>query len=192
MFLGGERIENKTKALALLSVVVLATVAGTLVLADQLNVKADTNSTDTVTTDTTNTNATTPTTNTTNDTNSNTNVTECMDFGRGYFREIPRELGHAFGGFGQVQVSDEFKQNVTSIANADSDVQDLLNTGYNVTSITPIFSSTVDGNGNLVTKASSAILTLSQDNTGRATVLVDIDQAKVTKIYIETRTLIEK
>jgi hypothetical protein len=175
--------------LALLSVVFLATVAGTLVLADQLNVKADTDSTSTVTTDNTDT---TTATSTANDNSSTTNVTGYTDFGRGWFREYPRGMGHAFGGFGAIQVSDEFKQNVNSIAQADSDVQNLLNTGYNVTSVTPILGSTVNANGNVVTKASSAILTLEKDTTGRATVLVDMDQAKVTKIYIETRTLIKK
>lgn len=115
-----------------------------------------------------------------------------MDFGRGEFRGCQRGMGQEFGGFGAIQLSDEFKQNVTNIANADSDVQNLLNNGYNVTSVTPIIGSTVDANGNVVTKASSAVLTLEKDTTGRATVLVDIDQAKVTKILIETRTLIEK
>jgi hypothetical protein len=95
----------------------------------------------------------------------------------------------------QVQVSDEFKANVTSIATADSDVQDLLDQGYNVTSVTPILQSIVDGNGYLTTKASTAILTLTKEDTnsiGRAQVLVNLDEASVTKIYIETRTLIEK
>jgi len=105
-------------------------------------------------------------------------------------------MRHGYGGSnGQVQVSDEFKENVTSIAKADSDVQDLLNQGYNVTSVTPILQSTVDGNGYLTTKASTAILTLTKDDTnsiGRAQVIVNIDEASVTKIYIETRTLIEK
>jgi hypothetical protein len=66
--------------LALLSVVFLATVAGTLVLADQLNVKADTDSTSTVTTDNTDT---TTATSTANDNSSTTNVTGYTDFGRG-------------------------------------------------------------------------------------------------------------
>jgi hypothetical protein len=95
----------------------------------------------------------------------------------------------------QILVSDEFKENVTSIANADSDVQDLLNQGYNVTSVTPILQSTIDGNGYLTTKASTAILTLTKEDTnniGRAQVIVNIDEAAVTKIYIETKTLIEK
>ena len=92
-------------------------------------------------------------------------------------------------------VSDEFKANVTSIASSDSDVQNLLDNGYNVTSVIPQYTSIVDGNGNVTTKASSAILILTKEDTnstGKAAVLVDLTEAKVSKIYIETRTLIEK
>ena len=41
-------------------------------------------------------------------------------------------------------------------------------------------------------KATNAILMLSKDTTGRATVWVSIEQAKVTRIEILTRTVIEK
>ncbi|MCW4046753.1 MAG: hypothetical protein NWE99_04215 [Candidatus Bathyarchaeota archaeon] len=98
----------------------------------------------------------------------------------------------AFGGFGQIQVSTEFEQNVTDIAKNDADVQNLLADGYNVTAVRPIITTVIDANGNVVTKATSAILMLQKDTTGRATVLVDLEQAKVTQIVIETRTVIEK
>ena len=78
-----------------------------------------------------------------------------MGFGRVEFRGCPRGMGREFGGFGAIQVSTEFQQNVTNIAKSDSDVQNLLNNGYNVTSVTPIIGSTVDANGNVITKAST-------------------------------------
>jgi hypothetical protein len=172
--------------LALISVIALAAVAGTLLATAQLNVNADTNSTGTVTTDNTDTNNNT-TTPATGDTVQM--FAGCLGHGRMHFNGVSEGYG------GQIQVSDEFEQNVTNIANADSDVETLLNNGYNVTSITPLFHSIVDGNGNMTTKASNAILVLTKDDTnsmGRAIVQVDLDQAKVTSIYTETKTLIEK
>ncbi len=168
---------------------VLAAAATTLLVTNQLNVNADTNSTSTVTSDDSATNTSTTTT------VADDNASQYFCFGHGRMGLMTIQVEHGFGGHGQVQVSDEFKENVTSIASADSDVQDLLNNGYNVTAVTPILQSTVDGNGYVTTRASTAILTLTKDDTnsyGRAQVLVNIDQATVTKIYTETRTLIEK
>ncbi len=98
--------------------------------------------------------------------------------------------GH--GGFGFIEVSDEFKENVLSIANADSDVQALLADGYNITQVGPIIKSVVEADGTVVTKATSAIVMLEKDTTSRATALVDIEEAKVTEIVILTRTVIDK
>jgi hypothetical protein len=119
----------------------------------------------------------------------------CMMFG-GQRGGMDRGFG-GFGGpgdrmgFGSVQVSSDFTANVTTIAKADSDVQNLLNQGYNITSIRPVISTVIDGNGNVVTKASTADLTLQGTN-GRALVVVDLDQAKVTKIVTLTVTEIDK
>ena len=96
------------------------------------------------------------------------------------------------GGFRFIEVSDEFKENVLNIANADSDVQALLTDGYNITQVRPIIKSVVEADGTVVTKATSAIVMLEKDTTGRATALVDIEQAKVTEIVILTRTVIDK
>jgi hypothetical protein len=41
-------------------------------------------------------------------------------------------------------------------------------------------------------KATTAIVMMSQNNTGRAAVTVNVEQAKVTRIVILTRTVIEK
>jgi hypothetical protein len=129
--------------------------------------------------------------------NNSTNVT-------GTTTDIESSWGH-FGGHGPfgrhgrgcgpggfVTVSQEFKDNVINIAKNDSDVQNLLTGGYNITDVRPIISSTVQGNGTVVTKATSAILMLEKDTTGRAEVWVDLEQAKVTRIVILTRTVIEK
>jgi hypothetical protein len=97
-----------------------------------------------------------------------------------------------FGGFGPVEVSEEFKQTVTNIAGNDTDVQNLITDGYNVTSVRPIIKTVIDAEGNVVTKATSAILTLQKDTSGHALVMVDIEQAKVTQIVILTRTVIDK
>jgi hypothetical protein len=107
---------------------------------------------------------------------------------------------HGFGGgsmrasgtYGAIEVSDEFKQTVTDIAENDTDVQTLLADGYNVTSITPIIKTVVDADGYVVTKATSAIVILQKDTTGYASVSVDIDDAKVAQIVILTRTVIDK
>jgi hypothetical protein len=116
-----------------------------------------------------------------------------MGFGRHGFGGGP---GAGFGagprGFGSVEVSAEFVQNVTNIAKSDADVQKLLADGYNITSVRPIIKTVVDAEGGVVTKATSAVVMLQKDTTGLATVTVNIEEAKVTQIVILTRTVIEK
>ena len=93
---------------------------------------------------------------------------------------------------GPVTVSQEYINNVINIAKNDSDVQNLLANGYNITGVRPIISSTVQADGTVVTKATTAIVMLSQNTTGRALVTVNVEEAKVTRIVILTRTVIEK
>ena len=108
---------------------------------------------------------------------------------QGGFRGGP--LGR--GGFGYVEVSEEFEENVIAIAEGDEDVQALLDEGYNITAMRPIIKTVVDGEGNVVTKATDAIVMLSKDDeTGRASVWVNLEMTKVTEIVIVTRTVIEK
>jgi hypothetical protein len=186
---GGENqgMNRKIKVLALISVVVVAVVAASLVLAMQSTVKADSNNA--VASDAESTLSSINATNISGFFNN-----EYMGFGG------PRGMGQGFGGFGgpegsggfgSIQVSSDFTQNVTNIAKSDSDVQNLLNQGYNITSVRPVISTVVDGNGNVVTKASTADVIL-QSTTGRAFVVVDLDQAKVTKIVTLTATEIDK
>jgi hypothetical protein len=99
---------------------------------------------------------------------------------------------HGFGGFGPIEVSEEFKQTVTNIAENDTDVQNLIADGYNVTSVRPIIKTVIDAEGNVVTKATNAVLTLQKDTTGHASVMINIEEAKVTQIIILTRTVIDK
>jgi len=187
-------MNKKIKVLALLSVILVATIAASLVLAMQSTAKADRNSP--VASDVTSTPSAVNAPN-----NGGFFNNGYMGFGG------PGGMGRGFGGFGgfggnfssvmmpgrfgSIQVSSDFTQNVTNMAKSDSDVQNLLNQGYNITSVRPVISTVIDGNGNVVTKASSADVIL-QSTTGRAFVVVDLDQAKVTKIVTLTVTEIDK
>jgi hypothetical protein len=96
------------------------------------------------------------------------------------------------GGLGQVQVSEEYEQKVISIAENDTDVQNLLAEGYNVTSVHPIISTTIDAYGYVTSRATSAILTLQKDTDNKASVWVDGTGGTVTKIVTLSRTVIDK
>jgi hypothetical protein len=96
------------------------------------------------------------------------------------------------GCFGFVEVSEGFKENVTNIAQNDSDVQNLLNDGYNITEVRPTIRTIVEADGTLETKATSAIVVLEKGTTSHATVWVDLQEGKVTEIVIATRTVIDK
>ena len=106
--------------------------------------------------------------------------------------------GHGFGqrGFGQgggfITVSQEYRDNVIHIAQNDSDVQNLLADGYNITDVRPIINTIVEADGTVTMKATTAIVMLSQNTTGKAFVTVNVDEGKVTEIVILTRTVIEK
>ena len=96
------------------------------------------------------------------------------------------------GGFGNVEVSSEYTANVNAILGNDTDVQNLVSQGYNVTSINPIVKNIIEADGTLSTKATTAIVTLQNGTSGFATVSVDVSQSKVTQIVIITRTVIDK
>lgn len=174
-------INRKTSTLTLLTVITLAAIMGGLLLTREA--ASTTNTTDT-------------------DTTTSKAYLNSSDFPywnnswTGLGPEFGGRMGCGFrggcGGYGDIQVSDEFKQNVINIAKNDSDVQNLLTEGYNITSIRPIISSIIDAQGNVTTKATSAILILQKDTSGLASVTVNITEAKVTRIVILTRTVIEK
>jgi hypothetical protein len=177
---------RKIAALALLSLVAFAAVMGGILLTAQA---ADT--------------ATAIDENTLNKA-TNTVVGDCGDAlglgfgGMGFGRWHRGGPMGAFGGFGATEVSEEFEQKVTDIAKNDSDVQNLLADGYNVTAIRPIIKTVIDADGYVTTKATSAIIMLQKGTSdtssasGCASVSVDMENAKVTEIVILTRTVIDK
>jgi hypothetical protein len=185
-------MDRKIKILALVSIaVVLAAFATSLILAEQSTVKADT--TTQVASDAT-TPTPTPLAVTATD-NQSLFGSGPMGFGghngtMGMFRGFGGP-GGMMGGFGSIQVSSDFTQNVTNIVQNDSDVKNLLAQGFNITSIRPVISTVIDGNGNVTTSATTANVIL-QSTTGRALVVVDLTQAKVTKIVTTTTTVINK
>ncbi len=181
----------KTKASVLLSIMVVGAVAGVIVFAIQPTANA--NAINSIADDV----ETTPSLSAINATNNG-----LIGFG-GFRGPIMMGMDHIFGGghramqrgfgeFGAIQVSSDFTANVTNIAQSDSDVQTLLTQGYNITLIRPVITTTVDGNGNIVTKASTADMTLLGNNGSRAFVVIDLTQAKVTKIITIAMTEINK
>jgi len=97
-----------------------------------------------------------------------------------------------WGRFGFVEVSEEFEENVLTIAKSDGDVLDLLDEGYSISGVRPMIKARVEANGDVVTKATSAVVMLEKDTTSIARVWVDVEEGKVTEIVILTRTVIEK
>jgi hypothetical protein len=192
-------MDRKIKVLALITIVVAAAFGTVMVLAMQTTPKAETPGSVEQ--------AIQPEVSSVNATNSNGFMNGYMGFGgpgmgggfhgHGGFGGGCGGFNGGFGGFGenfingtaqgygQIQISPAFTANVTSILNSSTDVQALVTQGYNVTSIRPIVTSTLDGNGNIVTQATSANVILQGTN-GRALVVVDLTTAKVTKIVTTT------
>jgi hypothetical protein len=187
-------MNSKTKALALLSVIIVAVVAGSLIFVTQSIAKADTTTSVATDSETTPSSSVNATDNVPNGFNGFGNGPIAMDmeprFGMGR-RGIDRGFGGGFGP-GAIQVSADFTANVTNIARSDSDVQNLLSQGFNITSIRPVITTSIDGNGNLSTKASTANVLLQGNNGSRAFAVVDLTQEKVTKIVTMTITEIDK
>lgn len=157
----------------LLSVAILTTIVGGLVL------KA--NAADTETPDTT---IIEPRFN-------NTNRPRGFGFPSGCGKGFAR-MGHRFGlNDNRLELSSEYTQKVEEILNNDSDVQNLFAQGYNVTAIKPVINRVVEANGTVTSKASTAVISL-RGTSGKATVYVDYNSAKILKIVIITRTVIDK
>jgi hypothetical protein len=160
-------MERKIKILMISTVVVLAALSGIAVMAYANGV--------------------------TNDMGTAANVT-CNCDGQYYagrhtfFARQAFGYGHA----GAVAVSQEFRDDVVNITESDPDVQKLLADGYNITGVRPIVNATVEADGTVTMKATSAIVVLRQNTTGRASVWVNLEEGKVMRIVILTRTVIEK
>ncbi len=118
------------------------------------------------------------------------------------FGNQPLGGGHngpgGLGGMGNMQgmqnleLSSAYNATINSILANDTDVQNLIAQGYNVTAINPIIHSVIGADGTITTQATTAIITLQNGNSGFATVKVDITNSKVTQIVIITRTVINK
>lgn len=94
--------------------------------------------------------------------------------------------------FVAVEVSEEFKERVVSIATSDPDVSSLIDGGYVVSAVKPIIKLTVSGDGTVTARASSAVLVLRKNGEGRALVQVDVDQGKVVRIVVCTVKVVER
>jgi len=175
-------MDRRIKVLALISIVVAATFGTVLVLATQSLAKAD--ATGSVG------QSVQPELSSINATSNNgfmgfggpggigDQFRGCSGFGENFVN------GTAVG-FGSIQISSAFTQNVTNILNSSTDVQSLFTQGWNVTSIRPMITTTLSGNGNIVTQATSANVILEGTN-GRAIVVVNLATEKVTKIVTTT------
>jgi hypothetical protein len=192
-------MDRKIKVLALITIVVAVAFGTVMVLGTQTTPKADTTGSVKQ--------AIQPELPSVNATNSNGFINGYMGFGgpgMGGGFHGHGGVGNGFGGFnggfggfgenfingsaqgfGSIQISPAFTANVTSILNSSADVQALVNQGWNVTSIRPIITRTLDGNGNVVTQATTANVILQGTN-GRALVVVNLTTGKVTKIVTTT------
>jgi hypothetical protein len=171
-----KKIERKTAAIALLLLTAFATVIGGLVLTTQATV-------------------TDSTTSTIEDLADNADIFQDMITGDQEFDgEMGFKRGHRgfMGNMGNIEVSSEYTENVNAILDGDSDVQDLISEGYEITAIKPIVKNIIEADGILATKATTAVVTLQNGTSGYAAVNVDVEQAKVTQIVIITRTVIDK
>jgi hypothetical protein len=181
-----EKINRKTLALTLLTITAFAAIVGELMVTAQAT-ETDSTATDTKTTATA-------------DQSSGMAVLQYWDVGGDMTREQgfgggPRGHGDGggfMGGVGNIEVSSEYTANVNAILTVDTDVQNLVSEGYNVTSIHPIVRNIVEADGTIATKATTATIMLQNGTSGFATVSVDVENAKVTQIVIITRTVIDK
>jgi hypothetical protein len=162
-------LERKVKLLMLSTVLILAVLSGVAVMVYANGLTNDTS--------------------TSTETNVMFNYGGCLGGGHGFGRR-------GFGwGFGDITVSQAYKDNVISISKNDSDVQNLLANGYNITEVRPIITTVIGADGTVTMKATTAIVVLEKDTTnaaGRAFVTVNVEEGKVTRIEILTRTVIEK
>jgi hypothetical protein len=157
-------LERKVKLLMLSTVLILAILSGVAVMVYANGVANDTST----------------------ESDIMLNYGGCLGGGHGFGR-------HGFGwGGGSITVSQEYKDKVINIAQNDSDVQSLLADGYNITDVRPIINTIVEADGTVTMKATTAVVMLEKDTTGRAFVTVNVEEGKVTEIVILTRTVIEK
>jgi len=180
-------MDRKTKGLALLSMVLVSAIAsGILMLTQASNAVAATNLQSNY--DTQLAVLTTTTSDTANSTDTvigdTLNIVPGWGEGPMGFGRRGRGFGGMCGGFGPIEVSDEYKTAVTTIVENDTDVQNLLADGYNVTRIITDVKTIIDAEGNVATKATRATVIMENDTTRCAFISVDLAQDKVTQSLI--------
>ena len=124
--------------------------------------------------------------------NSTADLTTLTDLQMGTMPMEGGRMGRGNSGYGSVEISSAYNQTVMSIVNADSDVSSLLSQGYIVKNVRAVIKSVVQGDGAVVTSATTAIVELVNGTSGRAMVNVDVANAKETQIEIMTRTVTTK
>jgi len=92
----------------------------------------------------------------------------------------------------RVEVSEGYRSRVLEILSKDEDAAKLLKEGYNVTAVKPIVKAYVAADGTVTLKASQALVTLVKKGEGVAVTLVDLEQGKVVKLVVYSKTVIEK
>lgn len=100
--------------------------------------------------------------------------------------------GMGFAAPRNIEISSDYVSTVNNILNNDTDVQNLVSQGFNVTAIRPMVKNVIGADGTISTSAATAIVIMQNGTSGHATVSVDITNAKVTQIVILTRTVIDK
>jgi len=113
-----------------------------------------------------------------------------LPIARWLHRELAKEFRDLIGP--RVEVSEEYRSRVLEILSNDEDVAKLLSEGYNVTSVKPVIKAYVTADGTVTLKASQAIVTLVKKGEGVAVALVDLEQSKVVKLVVYSKTVIEK
>lgn len=106
---------------------------------------------------------------------------------RGLRWEIRKAVGP------RVEVSEGYRERVLSIAKGDPHVSRLLEGGYNITNVRPIIKAHVNADGSVELRADEALVVLRKGGS-IAVALVDLEEGRVTKIIVYTRslTVIEK
>ncbi len=183
-----EKINKRTIAISLILLTTLAAVVGALTLT--AFAETSTNSTSTIA-------STAVTADTTQNIDQMQFAGNMMMDNQGFNGGPGGHGGHGqmMGGMdsmNSIEISTEYTTNVNTILGNDSDIQNLIAQGYNVTSINPIIKAVIQGDGTIATQATNATVILTNGTSGFATVNVDVANAKVTQIITFTRTVIDK
>jgi hypothetical protein len=103
---------------------------------------------------------------------------------------VVREFKNLIGP--RIEVSEEYRSRVLGILSEDKDAAKLISEGYNVTAVKPIVKVYVAADGSVTLRASQAMVTLVKKGEGVAVALVDLEQGKVVKLVVYSKTVIEK